>query len=161
MACIRRTHPEAAAARPLLEALADEYERTYGERTAGELASREVDDFLPPRGAMLLVVEDGETIAGGALAPLSGEVAEIKRMWTAPGHRGRGLARAVLISLEREALRLGYCAVRLQTGAYQMPAIRLYRSAGYHPAAPFGRYRQEPLARGFAKPLRGARGPVA
>src|SRR3712207_3235321 len=99
MACIRRTHPEAAAARPLLQAVAKEYERVYGERTSGELESREAAEFLPPRGAMLLVVEAGETIAGGAVAPLSGEVAEIKRMWTAPAHRGRGLARAVLAAL--------------------------------------------------------------
>ena len=144
-------HPEDPLARPVIDGLADEYARLYGARADGELTAREVEDFLPPRGVLLVLVEDGVTVAGGALAPLRPGVAEVKRMWTAPSQRCRGLARRMLAELECRAAGLGYDRLRLQTGALQAPAIALYRTAGYEIAPPFGRYRDEPLAVGFAK----------
>jgi GNAT superfamily N-acetyltransferase len=147
------SRPDAPAAKPLLDALAEEYERLYGERVEGELDSRAVEDFVAPRGALLLAIEDGVTVAGGGVTPLAGDTAEIKRMWTAPGHRRRGYARLVLEALEREAARLGYRVLRLQAGARSGPALELYSSCGYVPAPAFGDYRDEPLARGFAKRL--------
>jgi putative acetyltransferase len=77
-------------------------------------------------------------------------------MWTAPGHRGRGLARRVLAALEHEAQQLGYRVLQLQTGAMATSALALYESSGYRRIAPFGRYRDEPLAVGFEKRLTGA-----
>jgi ribosomal protein S18 acetylase RimI-like enzyme len=74
-------------------------------------------------------------------------------MWTSPQHRRRGLARRVLGALEQEALKLGYRVVRLQTGAIATPAVSLYDVSGYRRIAPFGRYRDEPLAVAFEKRL--------
>lgn len=139
--------------RPLLEGLAAEYERLYGEKAANELSSREVTDFLAPHGAFLLLTADGDVLAGGGLAPLGPGVAEVKRMWTAPAHRRRGHAQRILAALEDEARALGYRTVRLQTGRVAQPAIALYRAAGYAEIPPFGPYRDEPLALGFEKRL--------
>jgi len=153
MTRIRIARPDDPAARPLLDGLADEYAKTYGEKTDGELAVREVVDFVRPRGVFLLAVSGATTVAGGGLAPLVGDAAEVKRMWTSPLHRRRGLARRVLAALEREALHLGYRTLHLQTGALSDPAIALYRASGYERIAPFGRYRDEPLAVAFEKRL--------
>ena len=128
----------------------------YGEIADGELTVREVEEFVPPRGIFLVAISGSTTVAGGGVAPLAGSVAEVKRMWTAPGHRGRGLARRVLAALEHEALQLGYRVLQLQTGAMATSALALYESSGYRRIAPFGRYRDEPLAVGFEKRLTGA-----
>jgi GNAT superfamily N-acetyltransferase len=155
MPFLRTAHPGEPAARPLVDGLAEEYERLYGARAAGELHARAAADFLPPHGVLLLLVDGSETVAGGGLAPLAAGVAEVKRMWTSPRHRRHGFARMILQALELEARDLGYHELRLQTGALQAPALALYRAAGYRPAPPFGRYRDEPLARAFEKGLAG------
>ena len=146
----RHDHP---AAEPLLAGLADEYARMYGEKADGELTVREPEVFVAPRGAFILAMSGSTTVAGGGVAPLVGDVAEVKRMWTSSRHRRRGLARHVLGALEREALQLGYRVLRLQTGVVATPAVALYRASGYRRIAPFGRYRDEPLAVAFEKRL--------
>ncbi len=85
--------------------------------------------------------------------------AEIKRMYVAPAHRGRGIARALLAELERAAVAAGCRRAVLETGTRQPEAIALYLSEGYAPMAKFGTYRDEPGSRCFAKSL--GRGAVA
>ena len=80
--------------------------------------------------------------------------AEVKRMFVAAAHRGRGHARAVLAELERSAAAAGRRRAVLETGTRQPEAIALYTSAGYAPIATFGVYRDSPNCRCFAKVLR-------
>ena len=112
------------------------------------LTREEADGLVPPRGALLVLVDGSETVAGGAIGPIDEGVGEIKRMWTAPTHRGNGYGRLVLAALERQAFELGYRLLRLKTGTAAGPALALYRSAGYRLAPPFDRY---PLAVEFEK----------
>ena len=63
--------------------------------------------------------------ACGAIRQLSSDVTELKRMFVAPGYRGRGFARAMLHALERIAAARGYRAIRLETGVHQPEAIPL------------------------------------
>jgi hypothetical protein len=72
---VRVACPDDPAARPLLDGLAAEYARMYGEKTDGELSVREVEEFLPPRGVFLLVLSGSTTVAGGGVAPLGGDAA--------------------------------------------------------------------------------------
>lgn len=58
-------------------------------------------------------------------------VAEIKRMYVRPRYRGRGLARALLMALEREAVGIGATVARLDTGPKQALAMGLYARSGY------------------------------
>ena len=144
-------HPAAA---PLLAGLRQEYHRDYGPEVAAEMDRYSPIEFLPPGGAFLVVEEDGMTVAGGALRRLGDGVGEIKRMWTAPGHRGRGHARRVLTALEQAAARRGYHTLRLETGNLQLAAIALYTSASYSEIEPYGRYyRDHPRCVCFEKRL--------
>ena len=62
------------------------------------------EEFLPPDGEFMLLLEDGVAVAGGAfLRHADPGTAEVKRMWTAASHRRRGLARRVLAELEQRA----------------------------------------------------------
>ena len=103
-----------------------------------------------------LVARDGrgEPAGCGALLELAAGVAEIKRMYVRPSHRGCGLSRRVLEALEREALRRGFDRIRLETGERQPEAMGLYRSAGYEEIERYGPYRDAPLSRCFERRLR-------
>ena len=79
----------------------------------------DIDEFRPPTGALLLLVEgwgDG--------------VGEIKRIWTAPAHRHSGHGRRMLAALEDAARRCGYRSLRLETDAWRDGAIALCTAAG-------------------------------
>lgn len=121
-------------AAPLLAELAIEYSTRYG-GTPGEvhaeLTEYPVSHFAPPDGDLLVVVEDGEPVAGGAFQRLDAETAELKRIWTAQGQRRRGLGRFVLEQLEAEIARRGYRRIYLTTGPRQPEAVALYAAAGY------------------------------
>jgi GNAT superfamily N-acetyltransferase len=117
------------------------------------------DQVSPPHGVFLVARLDGRPVGCGALRPdRDGRpgLAEIKRMYVVPEARGRGISRALLAALEAEAVALGYRRVRLETGVRQPEAVRLYKSAGYHRIAGYGRYETDLLSLFFAKDLRPA-----
>ncbi|WIB14017.1 GNAT family N-acetyltransferase [Curtobacterium sp. MCPF17_052] len=74
-----------------------------------------------------------QLVAGGAFKPFDEQTVELKRIWTAPSERGRGLAAEVVRELESEARGRGYSRVYLTTGPRQPEAVRLYRRLGYTP----------------------------
>jgi putative acetyltransferase len=74
-------------------------------------------------------------------------------MYVAPDARGRGVGRVLLAALEEEARRLGYRAVRLETGHLQPEAIGLYTAAGFEPIPCYGPYVDDPRSRCFEKAL--------
>ena len=96
---------------------------------------------LAGEGSVLMVAEEaGELLACGALKRLSADEAEIKRMYTVPGARGRGLGRAVLTELIARGRAAGYRRLVLETGDGQPEAIRLYGSAGFIRIPNYGYY---------------------
>jgi GNAT superfamily N-acetyltransferase len=118
----------------------------------------EVDaaDVVRPRGAFVVAHLDGEPVGCGALRPLPGgdpSIAEVKRMYTAPEARGRGVARALLRHLAAVAAELGYAQVVLETGTRQPEAMALYAAEGWAPLAPYGQYCGEHLSRCFVLDL--------
>ena len=121
---------------------------------AAYLAQVVAAEVAPPHGTFVVAWVDGEPVGCGALRPsgLDG-VAEIKRMYTAPGHRGRGVGAAVLARLEAVAADLGYRALRLETGTPQPEAIRLYETRGWAPTETFGYYADHPDTVCLAKRL--------
>ncbi|UTT69388.1 GNAT family N-acetyltransferase [Arthrobacter sp. DNA4] len=122
--------------RPLLDELAVEYDTRYGDlfgRTAAadELNRYPAAEFEEPHGALLVVQEDGESIAGGAFRRYDETTAELKRIWTHSAHRRRGLGRLVLAELEALAAARGYTRLYLTTGPRQPEAKHLYLTTGY------------------------------
>lgn len=86
---------------------------------------------------------DGAAVACGGVALFDG-YAEVKRMYTRPALRGRGVAKAVLRRLEEEARGSGITMLRLETGLHQAEAVGLYRRAGFTGCGAFGDYAQMP-----------------
>jgi len=130
-------HPHDPLAAPLFAELAVEYDTRYGDLFGGaaqELTRYPAEEFLPPDGDLVLLLEDGVPVAGGAFRRHADPgTAEVKRMWTAATHRRRGLARRTLAELERRAADAGYRRMYLTTGPRQPEAVALYLAASWSP----------------------------
>ena len=84
---------------------------------------------------------DGVAVATGALKPFDANTLEVKRMYTAEGYRGRGIAVTMLRELEAWGRDLGYDRLVLETGKRQTAAIRLYEKDGFDRMAEnYGQY---------------------
>ncbi|MEV7382177.1 GNAT family N-acetyltransferase [Streptomyces lydicus] len=129
---IRRTTVADPLARPLLDELTHEYSTRYA-RPVDLSREYPAEEFAPPGGAFLLLLEDGAPVAGGAYRRYDARTAEFKRIWTHSAHRRRGLGRRVLAALEEDAAARGYSRVYLTTGPRQPEAKGLYLAAGYRP----------------------------
>jgi putative acetyltransferase len=82
----------------------------------------------------------GEIAVGcGALA-LFGDYGEVKRMYTRPAARGRGVGKALLARIEHDARNAGKPVLRLEAGIYQAAAIGLYEGCGFRRCGAFGHY---------------------
>ncbi|MDQ6686286.1 MAG: GNAT family N-acetyltransferase [Actinomycetota bacterium] len=148
------THPDAVR---LVEEVQGEYVHRYGGRDQDPM---EPAYFQPPSGTFLVGYLDDKPVACGAWRRRSDvwfagtqTTAEIKRMYVAPAARGRGLARDMLVRLERTARDAGAEAIVLETGLPQPEAIGLYESSDYTPIPGFGFHRASPLTRCYGKSL--------
>jgi GNAT superfamily N-acetyltransferase len=134
----------------LIAALLDDLMARYGHEDIDE---PHPDDLVPPGGAFLIALLDGQPVGCGGVRLHEPGVGEIKRMYVDPAVRRQGVARALLDELERAAAKAGYARLVLETGARQPEAIALYEHAGYRPIEPYGYYQWSPLSRCFAKDL--------
>jgi GNAT superfamily N-acetyltransferase len=139
---------------PDVQALADAQQAESRGRNAGEGdigPTRTGAMFEPPDGVFLVVREEGRAIACGGVARFDETRGEVKRMYVVPEARGRGLGRLVLEALEREARRLGYHGLVLETGTAHEEALGLYRSSGYERIPCYGVYATRAISVCFEK----------
>lgn len=123
----------------------------YGERDTEpgvKPSAADITVFLVARD------DDGTPLGCGALRGLDAPgVVELKRMYTVPAARGRGVGRAVLEALEAEARRRGFTLARLETGDLLPEAHRLYARAGYTRIPCWGAYASSAISLCFERRL--------
>ena len=88
----------------------------------------------------IVIYEDNKPVACGAIREFSPEATEVKRMYTLPAYRGKGIAKMVLAELEKWAAELSYKKCVLETGNRQPDAIGLYQKSGYKIIPNYGKY---------------------
>jgi putative acetyltransferase len=86
--------------------------------------------YASPAGTVLLA--DGDRGCVG-VRPLSGDIAEIKRLYVRPDARSEGLGGRLVEAAIEFARVAGYRAVRLDTLASMASAIHLYERLGFRP----------------------------
>lgn len=83
---------------------------------------------------------EGVAVSCGAIKEFEPKAMEVKRMYTLPQHRGKGLARIVLTELENWAREMSYTRCVLETGKKQPEAIELYKKSEYNIIPNYGQY---------------------
>jgi GNAT superfamily N-acetyltransferase len=80
-------------------------------------------------------------VACGAFKPFDATKVEIKRMYTKPEARDKGIAGDVLKALEIWAKESGYHHAILETGIRQVEAVQFYTKCGYTVIVNYGPYK--------------------
>lgn len=90
--------------------------------------------YSPPGGSLLLARSSatGEPLGCIGIRPMSLEgVCEMKRLYVPPQGRGLGLGKALIDAAIKEAERIGYARMRLDTLPRMAVAVDLYRKNGF------------------------------
>ncbi|HEY3310401.1 MAG TPA: GNAT family N-acetyltransferase [Anaerolineales bacterium] len=87
---------------------------------------------------LFLAVEDEKRLVGiGAIKPLEGQTAELKRIWLLEEYHGRGIGYRLVTRLLEFASEAGYRRVVLQTSLEQVRALAFYRRLGFVEITPY------------------------
>lgn len=125
-------HVDDPAARLLLAEYAQELYARWDAPPLEERQSDAADIGLgPPTGVFLLARIGGDPAGCVGLRTLDPGTGEVKRMFVRSEHRGRGLARQLLVAVEAEARARGLARLRLDTMAQLVEARAPYLDAGY------------------------------
>ena len=89
---------------------------------------------------VIVAYENDKPISCGAIREYSPTIMEVKRMYTIPESRGKGIATKVLNELEKWTTELAYQKCILETGKRQPDAIWLYQKNGYKMIPNYGKY---------------------
>ncbi len=89
---------------------------------------------------VIVAYENDIPVGCGAIKEYDAKTMEVKRMFTLPECRGKGVAKKVLNELEKWATESGYEKCILETGKRQPEAIALYKKSGYKIIPNYGQY---------------------
>lgn len=100
------------------------------------LPDRYRKEICDPRSAfahdvVLVALVDGTVVGCLAVTAPAGGQAEVKRLWTAPAFRGRGIASRLLGTALADAAERGADTVRLSVWEWRTGAIALYERFGF------------------------------
>ncbi len=119
-----------------------------------DVCGMQAADLDQPRSGFWLADWDGEAVGCVAIRPLTDAIAELKRLYVTPTHRGQGIGWKLLQTAEKAAIAWNYTQIWLETGELLTASVRLYRRAGYRPIPCFGNYTDDPESRCYGKSLR-------
>jgi GNAT superfamily N-acetyltransferase len=126
-----RIRVAAAADVPAIVGIVDQAYRHYVDRM-GKPPGPMLDDYAARvlEGAVW-VLEEGTTLAGIIVLLPATNYLLLDNIAVSPARQGLGLGRRLLAFAEAEALRWGYCEIRLYTHQTMVENQRLYASIGY------------------------------
>lgn len=136
MVKISRTNSDDPDFQKLVKELDEFLARLDGEEHAFYNSLNKIDKIKHA----VVIYDDDKPIACGAIREFSPSAVEVKRMYTIPVYRGKGIATQVLNELEKWAGELNYEKCVLETGNRQPDAIHLYTREGYKRIPNYGKY---------------------
>ena len=141
--------PASVDAALLIEALSITLTKITG---SSGVSSFDPNDVRGDRARFVVARTSAGTPVGcGAFRPINSVVAELKRMYAAPGTSGVGSA--VLAHLEEQARSVGYTDLWLETRRVNEHAVSFYQSRGYVCIPNFGKYARNAQAVCLGKTL--------
>ena len=149
MLIVEEADPRAPGPRALLEASHALMQATFPPE---ENYFLDIDALCAP-DVVFFAARDGDTTLGTGALAIKQDYAEVKSMFTAPEARGRGVAAAILRTLEDTARARNVSVLKLETGDPLKSAVRLYERAGFTRCAIFGDYAPNISSVYMEKPL--------
>jgi GNAT superfamily N-acetyltransferase len=89
----------------------------------------------------VICYKNNKPIGIGAYKEFESKTVEIKRMYTLPEYRGKGIASKIIRELELWAKEENYTTSILETGLKQADALYLYQKLGYTIIENYGQYK--------------------
>ncbi len=89
----------------------------------------------------IVLYENQNPLGCGAIKEFDSTAMEVKRMYTSPESRGKGIATRILSELEKWSSELSYKKCILETGKRQPEAIKLYTKNNYKVIPNYGQYK--------------------
>jgi GNAT superfamily N-acetyltransferase len=89
---------------------------------------------------VVLAYENEKPLGCGALKEYDKDTMEVKRMYTSPAVRKKGIATRIISELENWACELSCTKCVLETGKRQTEAVGLYKKNGYTLIPNYGQY---------------------
>jgi ribosomal protein S18 acetylase RimI-like enzyme len=98
--------------------------------------------YAPPTGRLMLAFVNGDPVGCVALRQLEDGICEMKRLYVRPEFRGqrfggRSIGVTLVIELLKEAQRMGYKKMRLDTVSSMKRANALYKALGFRQIEPY------------------------
>lgn len=93
--------------------------------------------YGPPHGVLMLALCDGKVSGCIALHKISQDVCEMKRLYVREDCRGMGIGKGLVKMITKEALRLKYHYIRLDTIPTLKTAQNLYTALGFYDIDPY------------------------
>jgi hypothetical protein len=144
---IVETHPSTRDAVDLMEELSESLKLITGD--SGK-SSFNPNDVCVPRSLFVVAYdEDGKAIGCGAIRPINEDIAEVKRMFAKT--KAIGVGSEILHYLEKQAQKMGYSVLWLETRLINKRAVSFYERRGYHHISNYGKYVNKPEAVCFEK----------
>lgn len=136
MLTIEATDPGTPDARSIVRSYLTEVATRWYRRPATEaevdraLAEEPADDLVGVTGQFFVAKEDGRAVGCAGVRYRRG-AAELTKVFTRPGSRGRGVGTRLLGAVERACRERGVDVVRLDTRAELVEACALYERHGF------------------------------
>ncbi len=112
-----------------------------------------VEDLANTSTTMFIARDNSRAVACGALRRHDDGIGEVKRMYTQPFARGRGIGGMVLAEIEALARHEGLTRLVLESGHLNHAARRIYERAGFSRCGPVLAYLDIPYSVFYDKKL--------
>ena len=89
---------------------------------------------------VVIAYKNDKAVGCGAFKAFDTNSVEIKRMYTIPMYRGKGIATKIISALENWASELNYQNCILETGKRQVDAVKFYKKKNYKHIPNYGQY---------------------
>lgn len=101
------------------------------ERSYDDIRKKFPGEHVAPFGGLFIATNEGEVCGCIALGKLTDDIGEVRTLYVRPACRGLGVGKLLVDTILREARRIGYSKVRLDTLAFMTDALKLYRGMGF------------------------------
>lgn len=96
-----------------------------------------LDQFAPPSGRLLIAKYQDKIVGCASLKKIGEDVGEIKRMYVRSDYRRKGIGKALLTAIIKEARFIGYSKIRLDSAYFAKEAQALYRLLNFKDIEPY------------------------